>query len=72
MPTYLLTLHYPNGRTYECVEASEARLVLGQEFERFGHIWRIVRPSPRAARPTNGWAPPPEAYDCHPVTANLT
>ena len=58
MPTYLLTLHYPNVRTYECVEASEARLVLGQEFERFGHFGGLFAPArERPGPPTVGLRP---------------
>ena len=69
MPSYRLTLRYPNGRAYECVEASESSISIGTEFERFGRRWRIVRQSPLPARHREGWFLEPEAFDCQPADA---
>ena len=36
----LLTLEYPNGRVHELESAAEMRL--GEEFDLYGHRWKVV------------------------------
>jgi hypothetical protein len=38
--TSLLSLQYPNGRTHETESVQEMRP--GQEFELYGHRWKVV------------------------------
>ena len=59
--TYILTLHYPNGRSHDLIEDGERPLALGQTFERFGRTWKV-------SQEAVGSSSAPTIFDCHPVS----
>lgn len=70
MYEYALKLWYPNGRSFDLHHESERPLEIGQEFEAFGHTWRIAgNVPPTRFRPV--LMSEPQALECHPVSESV-
>ncbi len=65
---YALKLWYPNGRSFDLLHESERPLKVGEEFDAFGHTWRIAGNVPRSSRFGPVLVSEPEAFACHPVS----
>lgn len=64
---YAMKLCYPNGRSFDLIRESERPLEVGQEFDAFGHTWRIAgKVPPSRFQPI--LVSEPEAFACHPVS----
>jgi hypothetical protein len=64
---YALKLWYPNGRSFDLLQESERPLKVGQEFDAFGHTWRIAGNIP-PSRFRPDLVSEPQAFACHPVS----